>query len=155
MKTSSSIHIRIEIGDPGSFKFLATPLRSKQIAAGIASQKKRGDHLPFFLLPLGSRFARRPSPRDDESSTVLFRVLDGIAGSKFQGVPQASGAGERNRDRRKGERRCRRERRQPRDGQRMRRRIEEAQSSQMRRSRLRQGVHQELPPQGSQEDPHR
>lgn len=68
MKTSSSIHIRIEIGDPGSFKFLATPLRSKQIAAGIASQKKRGDHLPFFLLP---RITFRSSPVPLETTRAL------------------------------------------------------------------------------------
>lgn len=121
------------------------------------AKEARGPH-PFLLPP---RLPSRSPGRNSDSlveklSTVLCPiVLDGIGGSKFQGVPQASSAGERNRDRRKGERRCRRERRQPRDGQRMRRRVEEAQSSQMRRGRLRQGVHQELPPQGSQEDPHR
>ena len=122
-----------------------------------ASQKKRGDRiLPFFLLLYPSVPGRNSDSLVEKLSTVLCPiVLDGIGGSKFQSVPQASSAGERNRDRRKGERRCRRERRQPRDGQRMRRRVEEAQSSQMRRGRLRQGVHQELPPQGSQEDPHR
>lgn len=122
-----------------------------------ASQKKRGDRiLPFFLLDYPPVPPEETRIALEKLSTVLCPiVLDGIGGSKFQSVPQASSAGERNRDRRKGERRCRRERRQPRDGQRMRRRVEEAQSSQMRRGRLRQGVHQELPPQGSQEDPHR
>lgn len=67
MKTSSSIHIRIEIGDPGSFKFLATPLRSKQIAAGIVSQKKR----PPSLLPPPPRITFRSSPAPLETTRAL------------------------------------------------------------------------------------
>lgn len=154
MKTSSYPYPNWNRLDP-SFEFLA--IKTDRCGDRDASQKKRGDRiLPFFLLDYPPVPPEETRIALEKLSTVLCPiVLDGIGGSKFQSVPQASSAGERNRDRRKGERRCRRERRQPRDGQRMRRRVEEAQSSQMRRGRLRQGVHQELPPQGSQEDPHR